>query len=110
MSVEPLRCDTRAMATATAAQPHTRGTVLVVDDEPTIGEIVAKYLERAGYEAHTAIDGRGAMETFARVRPDLIVLDLMLPGIDGLEVMRRVREASERRTADHPPHRQGRGV
>jgi DNA-binding response OmpR family regulator len=84
---------------ATAAQPHTRGTVLVVDDEPTIGEIVAKYLERAGYEAHTALDGHGAMEAFGRVRPDLIVLDLMLPGIDGLEVMRRVREASERRTA-----------
>lgn len=84
---------------AAAAQSHVRGTVLVVDDEPTIGEIVAKYLERAGYATHTAVDGPGAMEAFARVRPDLIVLDLMLPGIDGLEVMRRVREASERRTA-----------
>jgi two-component system response regulator ResD len=84
---------------ATAAQSHVRGTVLVVDDEPTIGEIVARYLERAGYATHTAVDGPGALEAFARVRPDLIVLDLMLPGLDGLEVMRRVREASERRTA-----------
>ncbi len=82
---------------ATAA--HTRGSVLVVDDEPTIGEIVARYLDRAGYETHTAIDGPGAMEAFTRVNPDLIVLDLMLPGIDGLEVMRRVRETRERRTA-----------
>lgn len=84
------------MATAT---PHTRGSVLVVDDEPTISEVVAKYLDRAGYETHTALDGPSAMEAFARVAPDLIVLDLMIPGIDGLEVMRRVREASERRTA-----------
>ncbi len=82
-----------------AAAAHTRGSVLVVDDEPTINEIVARYLERAGYETHTALDGLAAMEVFDRVSPDLIVLDLMLPGIDGLEVMRRVREARERRTA-----------
>jgi DNA-binding response OmpR family regulator len=84
------------MATAAA---HTRGSVLVVDDEPTIGEVVARYLERAGYATHTATDGAGAIEAFGRVDPDLIVLDLMLPGIDGLEVMRRVREARERRVA-----------
>ncbi|UTI66834.1 response regulator transcription factor [Paraconexibacter antarcticus] len=84
------------MATAAA---HTRGSVLVVDDEPTIGEVVARYLERAGYETHIALDGTSAVATNARVRPDLIVLDLMLPGIDGLEVMRRVREARERRPA-----------
>jgi DNA-binding response OmpR family regulator len=84
------------MATAAA---HTRGSVLVVDDEPTIGEVVARYLERAGYETHVALDGTSAVDMYARVRPDLIVLDLMLPGIDGLEVMRRVREARERRPA-----------
>ncbi len=84
---------------ASGVQSHSRGTVLVVDDEPTIAEIVAKYLERAGYAAHLALDGTAALEAFGRVRPDLIVLDLMLPGIDGLEVMRRVREASDRRIA-----------
>ena len=69
-----------------------RPTVLVVDDEPTIAEIVARYLERAGYHAHVAHDGQQAIEAAARERPDLVVLDLMLPHIDGLEVMRRLRE------------------
>lgn len=73
--------------------------MLVVDDEPTISEIVSRYLERAGYETHTAADGHAAMEAIARVRPDLVVLDLMMPGIDGLEVLRRVREQPSRRTA-----------
>jgi two-component system response regulator ResD len=73
---------------------HVRGSVLVVDDEPTIGEVVSKYLERAGYETRVAADGYEALEAVAQSRPDLIVLDLMLPGIDGLEVMRRVRDRS----------------
>ncbi|HEY2717800.1 MAG TPA: response regulator transcription factor [Solirubrobacterales bacterium] len=66
--------------------------VLVVDDEPTIVEIVGRYLERAGYEAAGAADGFQALEAAATARPDLVVLDLMLPGIDGIEVMRRLRE------------------
>jgi DNA-binding response OmpR family regulator len=78
---------------------HTRGSVLVVDDEPTIGEIVARYLDRAGYSTRTAVDGPGAIEAVARERPDLMVLDLMLPGLDGLEVMRRLREGHHRRMA-----------
>jgi len=65
---------------------------LVVDDEPTIVEIVGRYLERAGYEAAGAADGFEALEQAAAERPDLVVLDLMLPGIDGIEVMRRLRE------------------
>src|SRR3954452_21120945 len=73
---------------------HVRGSVLVVDDEPTIGEVVSKYLERAGYETRLAADGYEAIEAVAQRRPDLIVLDLMLPGIDGLEVRRRVRDRS----------------
>src|SRR5262245_13885660 len=73
---------------------HVRGSVLVVDDEPTIGEVVSKYLERAGYETRVAADGYEALEAVAQSRPDLIVLDLMLPGLDGLEVMRRVRDRS----------------
>ena len=76
------------------AMEHVRGSVLVVDDEPTIGEVVSAYLERAGYETRVAADGPAALEAVAERRPDLIVLDLMLPGLDGLEVMRRVRDRS----------------
>jgi DNA-binding response OmpR family regulator len=71
---------------------HVRGSILVVDDEPTIGEVVSAYLQRAGYETRVALDGPSALEAVADRSPDLIVLDLMLPGIDGLEVMRRVRD------------------
>jgi len=67
--------------------------VLVVDDEPTIVEIVGRYLDRAGYEAAGAADGFEALEAAAAARPDLVVLDLMLPGIDGLEVCGRLRQA-----------------
>jgi DNA-binding response OmpR family regulator len=68
-----------------------RGSVLVVDDEPTIVEVVARYLERAGYRTRVAADGLQAIDAVAVDRPDLVVLDLMLPGLDGLEVMRRLR-------------------
>jgi len=71
-----------------------RGSVLVVDDEPTIGEVVSAYLKRAGYDTRVATDGHAALAAVAERSPDLIVLDIMLPGIDGLEVMRRVRGAS----------------
>jgi len=70
---------------------HIRGSVLVVDDEPTIAEVVARYLERAGYHTAIAHDGDQALACADRRRPDLVVLDLMLPGVDGLEVMRRLR-------------------
>ena len=72
-----------------------RGSVLVVDDEPTIAEVVSRYLERAGYSARVAVDGPDALEQIIAERPDLVVLDLMLPGMDGLEVMRRM-QATER--------------
>jgi two-component system response regulator ResD len=78
---------------------HIRGSVLVVDDEPTIAEVVARYLIRAGYGATIAGDGASALEQAARNRPDLVVLDLMIPGIDGLEVMRRLREQDRARIA-----------
>jgi DNA-binding response OmpR family regulator len=68
-----------------------RARVLVVDDEPTIAEIVCRYLQQAGYEASSAGDGPSAVQAAMSSPPDLIVLDLMLPGIDGLEVMRRLR-------------------
>jgi DNA-binding response OmpR family regulator len=70
----------------------TRGTVLVVDDEPTIVEVVARYLARAGFTTREAFDGPGAVEAARKERPDLVVLDVMLPGFDGIEVMRRLHE------------------
>lgn len=76
-------------------EDHARGAVLVVDDEPTIAEVVARYLERAGYRTRIAGDGLEALEVAASQRPDLVVLDLMLPGLDGLEVMRRLREQDQ---------------
>ncbi len=72
--------------------PGSRGTVLVVDDEPTIVDVVARYLARAGFQAREAYDGPGALEAARRERPDLVVLDVMLPGLDGIEVMRRLHE------------------
>jgi len=70
---------------------------LVVDDEPTIAEVVARYLQRAGYEARTAADGPSAVVEAMSRRPDLVVLDIMLPGLDGLEVMRRLQEDADAR-------------
>jgi two-component system, OmpR family, response regulator ResD len=70
---------------------------LVVDDEPTIAEVVARYLQRAGYEARTAADGPSAVVEAMSRRPDLVVLDIMLPGLDGLEVMRRLQEDADSR-------------
>lgn len=62
-----------------------------MDDDPTVAEIVAGYLDRAGFTVDRAADGPEAMARATAVRPDLVVLDLMLPGIDGLEVCRRLR-------------------
>src|SRR5207247_5189886 len=76
-----------------------RATVLVVDDEPTIGEVVSRYLQRAGYDTRLAGSGEEALEQAAIDCPDLVVLDLMLPGVDGLEVMRRLRQRDRGRTA-----------
>ena len=78
---------------------RSNGTVLVVDDEPTIVEIVGRYIERAGYETHTAADGPEAVRQAELHDPDLVVLDVMLPGFDGIEVMRRLHERPGPRTA-----------
>ncbi len=80
-------------------EEHSRGSVLVVDDEPTIADVVARYLGRAGYRTSIASTGPSAIEAAARDKPDLVVLDLMLPGVDGLEVMRRIRDGDRDRTA-----------
>ncbi|MER6038597.1 MULTISPECIES: response regulator transcription factor [unclassified Streptomyces] len=76
----------------TGRRPDTRGRILVVDDDPTVAEVVAGYLDRAGFTVDRAGDGPSALERAAGHRPDLVVLDLMLPGMDGLEVCRRLRE------------------
>jgi DNA-binding response OmpR family regulator len=68
--------------------------VLVVDDEPTIREIVVSYLEREGFTTLEAADGNRARELLERDPPDLVVLDLMLPGTDGLELCRWIRSRS----------------
>jgi DNA-binding response OmpR family regulator len=72
-----------------------KATVLVVDDEPTVRRVVATYLRNEGHPTLEAADGIGALELIDRERPGLVVLDLMLPGIDGLEVCRRLREAGD---------------
>ena len=81
-----------AGATIARVADPSQGTVLVVDDEPTILDVVGRYMERAGYETHRAADGPQALRLVAEHRPDLVVLDLMLPGIDGIEVMRQLHE------------------
>ena len=66
-------------------------SALVVDDDPTVGDVVGAYLARAGFDVHRAADGVTALDLAARMAPDVVVLDLMLPGMDGLEVCRRLR-------------------
>jgi len=79
------------MASAGQVLPAVR--VLVVDDDPTVAEVVRAYLLRAGMDVELAADGVSALAAAARVRPDLVVLDLMLPGLGGLEVCERLRRS-----------------
>ena len=74
------------------AQNH---SILVVEDEASIASFVAMYLKRAGFIVHVAGTGEGALEAAAADAPSLIVLDLMLPDLDGIEVCRRVRQRSD---------------
>src|SRR6266487_4926693 len=67
-------------------------TILVVDDEPPILDLIASYLRADGFSVHTAQDGPTALSQARAVRPDLIVLDVMLPGMDGMEVCRRIQQ------------------
>ena len=68
-----------------------RGRVLVVDDDATVADVVTRYLQREGFEVETVGDGAAAVERATADPPALVVLDLMLPGMDGLEVCRRLR-------------------
>ncbi len=73
---------------------ETRPKVLVVDDDLTVSEVVARYLEREGYDVSCCDDGAVGLARALAESPDLVILDLMLPGLDGLEVFRRLRAAS----------------
>lgn len=74
-----------------SAKPVLGARVLVVEDDPTVREVVERYLEREGIVVDSVGDGLVALEHAAACWPDLVVLDLMLPGLDGLEVCRRLR-------------------
>ncbi|MEZ0395899.1 MAG: response regulator transcription factor [Anaerolineales bacterium] len=69
--------------------------ILVVDDEPAILNLVVSYLKAEGYQVYTAADGEAALKAARAYKPDLIVLDVMLPGLDGLEVLSRLRRESD---------------
>jgi DNA-binding response OmpR family regulator len=72
-------------------KPMGKNLILVVEDEPSIAEVVSLYLRKAGYETIAARDGRTALDVLDRETPELIILDIMLPGLDGFEITRRVR-------------------
>jgi two-component system OmpR family response regulator len=69
--------------------------LLVVDDEPNIRELLAASLRYAGFDVSTAADGQQALKLADALQPDLVVLDVMMPGIDGFEVMKRMRERQQ---------------
>jgi DNA-binding response OmpR family regulator len=69
--------------------------VLLVEDDPTVADVVSQYLERSGFDVTHVADGLDAVTAAGAIDPDLLVLDLMLPGLDGLEVCRRVRRSHD---------------
>jgi DNA-binding response OmpR family regulator len=74
------------------AHTHSATSVLLVEDDETVSEVVRRYLEREGYEVRSVANGLDAVDSFEAMQADVVVLDIMLPGIDGLEVCRRLRE------------------
>ena len=88
---QPGVSETGAQASPLQRADGTPIRVLVVDDEPSLAELLASVLRYEGWEIQTAGDGSGAVRTAREFRPDAVVLDIMLPDFDGLEVLRRVR-------------------
>ena len=72
-----------------------RPDILVVDDDPNISRLEQLYLEKENYEVRTAADGNAALESFRKLPPDLVVLDVMLPGMDGYEVLKAIRRSGD---------------
>jgi DNA-binding response OmpR family regulator len=77
------------------AEPRPRGLVLVVEDEPAIADVIRLNLARAGYGVHVEHNGVDALEAIRRIKPAAIILDVGLPGLDGIEVCRRLRAAED---------------
>ena len=77
--------------TEAGASPSSAGRVLLVEDDPSVAEVVGRYLERDGFVVSWVSDGQAALQRAIEVGPGLVVLDLSLPGMDGLEVLRRLR-------------------
>lgn len=102
----PLSLRERCLPPAASAPPAVPSAakgarrILVVDDEPSIRRLIQVQLERAGYEVVVAVDGIEALETFHRLRPDLVVLDVMMPGPDGFRVLQILKD--DPRTAAVP--------
>lgn len=69
--------------------------VLIVDDEPEISELLSLYLTKEGYEVATALDGRQALESIGKDKADLVILDVLLPGLDGIEVCTELRKVTD---------------
>ncbi len=69
--------------------------ILVIDDEPSIVKLVTAYLEPEGYEVYTAADGEAGLKAARAFKPDLVILDVMLPGMDGIELLSRLRRESD---------------
>ena len=69
--------------------------IAVVEDEPSIAEVISLYLRRAGYQVQTFADGRAAQEALSKRPPDLVILDVMLPGVDGFALTRYLRDRSD---------------
>jgi len=69
--------------------------IVIVEDEPSISEVISLYLHRAGFEVTTFSDGFSAFEHFAKKLPDLVILDVMLPGMDGFSLLRSIRDRSD---------------
>ncbi len=72
-----------------------RARVLVIEDEAMMADVVARYLRRDGHDVRTAPDGASGLRAYRDFAPDIVLLDLMLPEVDGLEVCRRIREAAQ---------------
>ncbi len=70
-------------------------TIMIVDDDTNISELMTLYLDKEGYETHTYPDGKEALKAFSDLAPDLLLLDIMMPEMDGYEVLTEIRKTSK---------------